>query len=303
MAEAAAEPDMPSGSAATSPAGETDLAMAATAGSDDEAPEAPATQAEDPAAVAQPAESPPGLPADPAAGQADDPAAPPPVYQVQLPPSGSMEMDVTAKDKRGADWSGNGTLSWTIDGQTYRGRLDAGLSLLVTNLNLLHWISEGTVDSTGLVPRRALEQVRNRPAVAVHFNPDAKRISFSASEHSSPWLPGAQDRLSLLLQLSGIGRADSRQLERGVRILVGEKKDATVWRFVLAGKEDIDTPQGKVTTWHMSRPAVPGAYNARLDVWLAPAQAWLPVRIRNTEANGAVTTQTAKRITLNQTGS
>lgn len=46
----------------------------------------------------------------------------------------------------------------------------------------------------------------------------------------------------------------------------------------------------------------PGSYRSRLDVWLAPAKGWYPVQIRNTEANGAVTTQTVNNINLIDTG-
>jgi hypothetical protein len=38
-------------------------------------------------------------------------------------------------------------------------------------------------------------------------------------------------------------------------------------------------------------------------VWLAPERGWYPVRIRNTEASGAVTTQTVNNIQITETGS
>ncbi|MDB5790159.1 MAG: hypothetical protein JWQ80_183, partial [Massilia sp.] len=130
----------------------------------------------------------------------------------------------------------------------------------------------------------------------------SKRITFSASEGSFELLPGAQDKATVPLQLAGIGRADSRQLAAGIDILVGEDKDATVFNFVLVGEETIDTGIGRLATWHLARPPRPGAYNARLDVWLAPAANWFPVRIRNTEANGAVTTQTIRKIVITEAG-
>jgi hypothetical protein len=58
---------------------------------------------------------------------------------------------------------------------------------------------------------------------------------------------------------------------------------------------------GRVLTWHLSRPPKPGSYSARLDIWLAPGLNWFPVQIRNTEANGALTTQTVTRITMSDT--
>jgi hypothetical protein len=303
---APAEPAAPPAAAPEAAVGDALAGIAAPA--DPASAQAGQEGAEPPAeqGAAIPTEVPPAPPAvateSPGEAGKADPAAPPPVYRVQPPPPVTMQMDVIA-NKNGTDWSGSGTLTLTRAGDAYRARLEASLNLLITKLNAIHYTSEGTIDSTGLVPRRSLEQVRNRAPVAIHFNPDSKRISFSASEQSFPWWPGSQDRISVLLQLAGIGRADHAQLERGVRILVGEKKGATLYRFVLEGKETIDTPLGRMEAWHLSRPAVPGSYSTRVDVWLAPDQYWLPVRIRHTEANGTVTTQTAKRITLNETGS
>ena len=92
-------------------------------------------------------------------------------------------------------------------------------------------------------------------------------------------------------------RAATRPSWRGdIDIQVGEDRDAAVFRFVVLGQEDIDTRLGKLQTWHLSRPPKAGSYRSRLDVWLAPARGWYPVQIRNTEASGAVTTQTVNNI-------
>ena len=63
-------------------------------------------------------------------------------------------------------------------------------------------------------------------------------------------------------------------------------------------QEELETKLGKLMTWHLSRPPKPGSYNSRLEVWLAPEHDWYPVQIRNTEASGAVTTQTVTKIVL-----
>jgi hypothetical protein len=114
---------------------------------------------------------------------------------------------------------------------------------------------------------------------------------------------GAQDKASVPLQLAAIARADPGQLADGADILVGEDRDATVFHFTVQGQEQIDTRIGKLQTWHLSRPPRPGAYNSRLDIWLAPGRGWYPVQIRNIEASGAVTTQTVNNIVMTETGS
>jgi hypothetical protein len=132
---------------------------------------------------------------------------------------------------------------------------------------------------------------------ATHFNRDNSAITFSASEKSYPLVPGAQDKATVPFQLAGIGRADVNQFSGHIDMMVGEDKDASMYRFELVGEDEIDTGVGRLVTWHLTRPPKPGTYSSRLDVWLAPSVGWYPVQIRNTEGNGAVTTQTVSSIT------
>ena len=84
---------------------------------------------------------------------------------------------------------------------------------------------------------------------------------------------------------------------------VAEDKDASLYRFVVVGPEEIDTRMGRMQTVHLSRPPLAGSYSSRLDIWLSPQHDWYPVQISNLEANGAVTTQTVSKITLTEPGS
>jgi hypothetical protein len=103
--------------------------------------------------------------------------------------------------------------------------------------------------------------------------------------------------------LAAIARGDPKQLSGNIDIFVGEDRDASVFSFVVAGQEQIDTPLGRIGTWHLVRPPKPGSYSSRLDLWLAPDYGWVPVQIRNVEASGAVTTQTARSIVKKDSGS
>jgi hypothetical protein len=57
-----------------------------------------------------------------------------------------------------------------------------------------------------------------------------------------------------------------------------------------------------MAVWHLTRAPLPGSYNSRLDVWLAPAHNWYPVQLRSTESSGAVTTQTVRKIVPQEAG-
>ncbi|NHZ96774.1 DUF3108 domain-containing protein [Massilia sp. CCM 8734] len=239
---------------------------------------------------------------EPPAAEAVPPEPVKPALKVSLPPSADLNFDVARTDRDGGTWSGLSTISWKHAAGAYKLSMEASVSVLVARVNLVLLSSEGTVGPSGIVPRSATEKRRGKTQTATHFGGPDGKITFSASERSYPMVPGAQDKGSFLMQLAAIGRADSAQLASGVELFVGEEKDANPFAFVLVGQEEINTPMGRMATWHVARPPRPGAYNSRLDIWLAPAHNWYPVQIRNTESNGSVTTQTIRKILITDLG-
>lgn len=229
------------------------------------------------------------------------PEAPPaepvkPALKVSLPPSAELNFEVARTDREGGTWSGLSTISWKQAAGAYKLSMEASVSVLVARVNLVLLTSEGALGAGGIEPRTTTEKRRGKAQTATHFGGPDGKITFSASERSYPMVPGAQDKASFLMQLAAIGRADSAQFASGVELFVGEEKDANPFGFVLVGQENINTPMGQLATWHLARPPRPGAYNSRLDIWLAPAHNWYPVQIRNTESNGSITTQTIRKI-------
>ncbi len=264
----------------------------------------PQSQAQAGAAQAQTAAAAPAAP-EPAASAGPQEMLPPPAmrrYKVHLPPSADFDMEVVRIDADGTRWTGSASMHWHTDGSQYEASVEAGLNLLVTRLNLLVMRSRGSIDDFGIAPATSMQKRARRAETATHFNRDAATITFSASERSYPLLVGAQDMTTVPFQLGGIGRADTNQFASDIDMQVGEDREATIFRFQLVGEEELDTRLGKLVTWHLSRPARPGSYTSKLDIWLAPGLNWLPVQLRNTEASGALTTQTVSRITTNVTG-
>ncbi len=262
--------------------------------------------AEPEATVPAPVEAPPPpvpeTPAPPAA-----PAAPavPEIrrYAVDMPPPATITLDVARKDADGTDWSGEAVLAWQLNEDTYKIKVEAGIRVVFTRVNLVVLTSEGAVAATGFAPIKMTEKRRGRSLTATHFNWGDNKLTFSGSQAAYPLVPGAQDKASIPLQLSAIARGDAKQLSGDIDIFVGEDRDASVYRFKVVGQEEIDTRLGKLQTWHLTRPPLAGSYKSQLDIWLAPQHGWYPVRIRNTEANGAVTTQTVNNIVLDHSGS
>lgn len=252
-----------------------------------------------------PVEAPPPAPETPPAPAA--PAAPAVSeirrYKVDMPPPATITLDVARTDKDGAEWSGEAVLAWQANDDSYQIKVEAGIRVVFTRVNLVVLTSEGAVGVAGFAPIKMTEKRRGRSLTATHFNWGDNRVTFSSSQAAYPLVAGAQDKASVPLQLSAIARGDVKQLSGDIDIFVGEERDAAVYRFNVVGQEVIDTRLGKLQTWHLTRPPVPGSYRSTLDIWLAPQHGWYPVRIRNTEANGAVTTQTVNNIVLDHSGS
>ncbi|QYF94698.1 DUF3108 domain-containing protein [Massilia sp. PAMC28688] len=220
-------------------------------------------------------------------------------YRVSLPPSADLAFAVTRVEAGGARWSGEGEMRWQWQDDGYR------LHSLVQvareqGSTVVELSSEGTVGEGGMAPRRMAEKRPGRAWTATHFDHGRGRITFSASQAQAALAAGAQDSASLVMQLAGIARAGSAQLEQGVRILVATAREAREFDFVVTAQEEIETEMGRIAAWRLARPVPPGSYNALLELWLAPDQHWYPVQLRSTEANGTVTTQTVRRIVIKE---
>ena len=145
--------------------------------------------------------------------------------------------------------------------------------------------SRGRITDAGLAPERFADKYRSE--VAAHFNQAQGTISFSANTPDVPLLAGAQDRLSVLLQLGALLASDPAHFEPGTSISVqtAGPRSAEVWLFTVMQTEALNLPGGAVQGLKLERqPREP--YDQKVEVWLSPQLAYLPVRIRITEANG-----------------
>lgn len=177
--------------------------------------------------------------------------------------------------------AGDASLDWQSSGAGYRLRIDGVLGRLA---------SEGVAGDAGIVPRRAGED-RAGAVPVTEFGAD--EVRFGATGASFPASAGIQDHASLLMQLAGIGLGDPAQLKDVLEVVVAGSAEAAIARLRVLGVERLETGAGGMDAWHLAGMVAPGA--PRLDVWLAPAHGWLPVRIRVSGPDGALT-QTASAI-------
>ncbi len=177
----------------------------------------------------------------------------------------------------------SGSLVWRQDGSQYEAKLEAG-ALFFTALTQT---SVGALGESGLAPKRFSNKTRSEQAA--HFERELGRISFSNQKPAAPLLSGAQDRLSILVQLAAQLAAAPQLYPRAstIAIQIASVNEADTWLFTIEGDEALQLPAGNMQATKLTR--LPRReYDDRLDIWFAPSLGHLPVRIMLTASNGNV---------------
>lgn len=221
-----------------------------------------------------------------ATAAASEPAAAPtapPSYAV--PGSTRLKYTITGT-VGGLNYFANGELLWRHDGERYDARLEIGAFLLGSRVQT----SRGRIGAQGLEPKRFSDKVRSE--VAAHFDYDKGKIIFSANTPETALLPGAQDQLSVFIQLASLfaGEPDRHPVGSTLELQAVGAREASLWRFTVDGPEPLRLPGGEQATLKLTR--LPSqAHDLKAEIWLAPALGYLPVRIRLSQDNGDVVDQ------------
>ena len=230
-----------------------------------------------------PVEAPPDL-ADPPPPAAEPSAAPAPPSE-PLPSAGTATVpgSVVVRYKVDANkfpYNLNAELHWQQNGDDYETRLvfsAFGQSRTQT--------SQGKVTPQGLAPIRFSDKFRTE--VAAHFERDKGKVTFSANTPDVALLPGAQDRLSILAQLAAMIASNPVRFTPTTTIAIQTigPRDADIWLFTVGERETLALPGGEQATLKLVR-SPRKEFDQKVELWLAPALGYLPVRIRITEAQG-----------------
>ena len=198
----------------------------------------------------------------------------------EVPPSARLRYSVTGRASQ-LPYSATAELLWQHDGQHYTTRLEIKAFLVGSRAQT----SEGDITPQGLAPRRFADKARSEQAT--HFQRDSQRITFSANTPDAALQPGAQDRLSLFVQLGALLAANPDRLRAGdnLTLQVAGARQAEPWLIHLDGDEHMTLPSGDGHVIKLSR-APRSEYDPRVELWVAPTLHYLPVRIRLTQSNG-----------------
>ena len=208
--------------------------------------------------------------------------APPALAVNALPPS--VQLSYTVQSNK-FPFSLNSELRWQHDGQRYEAQLAFsafGQSRVQT--------SRGDITPEGLAPLRFSDKFRSE--VAAHFDRSKGKVTFSANTPDAPLLAGAQDRLSVLVQLAALVGSHPEAYPEATTISIQTigPRDADIWLFTVAQQEPLVLPGGERTALKLVRNPRK-EFDQRVEVWLAPSMGYLPVRIRITEASGTYVDQ------------
>ena len=202
-----------------------------------------------------------------------------PHYRTQMPAALTLRYVMQRGSLRGS-----GELSWRPDGDHYELKLEGR----VAGLSVLTQISQGAFDAAGVAPLRFTDQRLRRGMKAANFQRAAGKITFSGPTTEFPLREGSQDRLSWMVQLGAIVAAEPALRGVGAKVVmnvVGANGDASVWAFDCTAIEPVATGAGSVSALKFVRePREP--YDTQVQVWIDPAQHYLPVRAMQRSGTG-----------------
>ena len=191
-----------------------------------------------------------------------------------------LKYDIT-RAVNGRTNSAEGALLWRHDGTNYEARLER--SDFLTGSRTL--TSTGRLTANGLEPMRfeditvstSVAQI-DREAGIVHFSPDSPDVALTF---------GAQDELSVIIQLAAVFAGNTSRLPVGTTIAfqtIGSRS-ASRYAFIVGDSELLTLPGGTVNAIHLELQSVEG-HDGKMDLWLAPEQGYLPVRMLVSQNSG-----------------
>jgi hypothetical protein len=198
----------------------------------------------------------------------------------KAPDSALLQYQVQGQAK-GFNYWASAELNWQQDGKDYEARLEVSAFLLGSRVQ----VSKGSLGAEGIMPHRFSDKTRSE--LAAHFQRDKGIISFSANTPDAPLLKGAQDRLSIVLQLSSLLAADPTRFPAGTMLSfqIVSQREAEVWQFLVEKEEMLSLPFGDINAIKLNRQPR-REFDQHIEVWFAPTLGYLPVRLRITNANG-----------------
>jgi hypothetical protein len=279
---------LPSSVAAQTPAGMSAVTSAALP-----EPVSPTETASQPSQETRSAPNPPALPTEVPIGlsekAADTTPQPAPQDNALVAKAGSFPDNVQINyrltgQERGLNYYASGFLKWQVktadsSPRTYEAELRVRAFLIGSRV----WRSQGVLMADGLAPKRYSDSWRGEKAA--HFDAALGTISFSGNSPSAVLQPGAQDQVSLFIQMAAAVAAQNFKSGTELNIQTATARDAVNWRLIYKSDDAIEVKGQRLETQRWV--CLPrGKYDSQIEMWLSKSHGGMPVRIKITQVSG-----------------
>lgn len=202
-----------------------------------------------------------------------------------FPPNTQINYKLTGQE-RGLIYHASGSLKWQTQSdnansaaRAYEAELRVRAFLVGTRV----WRSTGSLTDLGLAPLRYSDSWRGERAA--HFERVAKKISFSGNSPSAELQAGAQDQVSLFIQMAAAVSAKSFEPGSQLNVQTATARDAVNWALTFKSIEsiEVDGKQLETQRW-VCLPR--GKFDSQIEMWLSQTLGGLPVRIKISQASG-----------------
>jgi hypothetical protein len=222
-------------------------------------------------------------PADPAIKQASPNASALVAKVGNFPDNTQINYKLTGQE-RGLNYHASGSLKWQAKAGTALPKAyEAELRVKAFLVGSRVWRSVGQLAENGLAPTRYSDSWRGERAA--HFEADTQKISFSGNLPSAPLLAGAQDQVSLFIQMAATVSAQNFVPGAELNVQTATARDAVNWTLTYKADEFIDVNGDRLETQRWV--CLPrGKFDSQIEMWLAKAKGGLPARIKITQVSG-----------------
>jgi hypothetical protein len=187
--------------------------------------------------------------------------------------------------ERGLNYYASGHLKWQAKPVSSSPRnYEAELRVRAFLIGNRVWRSQGLLTEDGLAPKRYSDSFRGERAA--HFDWAQRTISFSGNTPSASMQSGAQDQVSLFIQMAAAVSAQNFKTGSELNIQTATTRDAVNWRLTYQSDEPIEVKGERLETQRWV--CLPrGKFDSRIEMWLSKSHGGLPVRIKITQVSGS----------------
>ena len=206
-----------------------------------------------------------------------------------FPPNIQINYKLTGQE-RGLTYHASGSLKWQTQAAPdasiatpARKGYEAELRVRAFLVGSRVWRSVGVLTDNGLSPVRYSDSGRGERAA--HFEATQNKISFSGNTPSVALQAGAQDQVSLFIQMAATVAAKNFKLGSELNVQTATARDAVNWVLTFKSEEliEVDGKQLATQRW-VCLPR--GKFDSQIEMWLSQSHGGLPVRIKITQVTG-----------------